>query len=477
MDERHMDERHMDERARTDIHAASVSRADFGADFTWGVATASYQIEGAWNEDGKGPSVWDTFTHGRRLGRSPIRDGSNGDVACDFYHRYPEDIATIGQLGFGAKRFSVSWPRVLPEGTGRINRPGIDFYSRVVDECLERGIEPWITLYHWDLPQALQDRGGWTNRDVVDWFSEYVGVVADALGDRVRHWMVFNEPLSFVMLGQLLGFHAPSDRGLRSFHSSLHHVNLCQAAGARVLRERIADPVVGTSHYLTDVRATGDRAVHRLAARSADAFLNRSFLEPNLGLGYPVEDCRFLKGVERFQRDGDDQAILVDWDFLGVQYYTRLKAPPLPVPGLWTIPLFGRDFRKYDLTATGWEVQPEGLHAVLMRAHSYGRFPRLVITENGAAYPDELVGDPRDPDSLRVHDSRRIVFYERHLAEILRAQRDGAPVDGYFAWSLIDNFEWSEGYGPRFGLVYVDYPTQRRVVKDSGRWFQRFLAE
>jgi beta-glucosidase len=280
-----------------------------------------------------------------------------------------------------------------------------------------------------------------------------------------------------VMIGQLLGMHAPGARGLRSFHSSLHHVNLSQAAGARVLRDRDPDAVVGTSHYLTDVRPTGESAAHRLAVRSADALLNRAFLEPNLGLGYPTSDCGFLRGVERYQRDGDDAAIAVDWDFLGVQYYTRLKAPPLPVPGLWTIPMFGRDHRKYDLTATGWEVQPDGLHSVIMRAHSYGRFPRLVITENGAAYPDQLVGDPTDDSaSLRVADPRRIVFYQQHLEQIRRAQLDGAPVDGYFAWSLIDNFEWAEGYGPRFGLVYVDYPTQRRVVKDSGRWFQRFLA-
>ena len=457
---------------------AGIRRTDFGEGFTWGVATASYQIEGAWDSDGKGPSIWDTFTHSKVLGlRSPIRDRSNGDVACDFYHRYREDVALTAELGFDAKRFSLSWPRVLPEGTGRVNQAGLDFYSRVVDECLERGVDPWITLYHWDLPQALQDRGGWTNRDVVDWFAEYVGVVADALGDRVRNWMVFNEPLSFVMLGQLLGAHAPGARGLRSFHSSLHHVNLAQAAAARVLRDRSPGAAVGTTHYLTDIRPTGTTAAHHLAARSADALLNRSFIEPNLGLGYPVEDCRFLAGVEKHHRTGDDRALLVDWDFLGVQYYTRLKAPPLPVPGLWTIPMFGRDVRNYDVTATGWEVQPEGLHAVIMRMHSYGRFPRLVVTENGAAYPDRLLGDPADPTSTpAVHDARRIHFYELHLAEVLRAQRDGAPVDGYFAWSLMDNFEWAEGYGPRFGLVYVDYPTQRRIVKDSGRWFQRLLT-
>jgi len=454
---------------------------DFGPDFTWGVATASYQIEGAWNLDGKGPSIWDTFTHGRGLGglRSRIAGGATGDEACDFYHRYPTDLALVPEMGFGAKRFSISWPRVLPEGTGRINPAGIDFYSRVVDRCLELGVEPWVTLYHWDLPQALQDRGGWANRDVVEWFGEYVGVVADALGDRVRNWMVVNEPLSFVLVGNLLGEHAPGLHSRSKFLASMHHVNLAQAEGARVLRDRATEPVVGTSHYLADIAATGTSAAHRHATRAADAFINRAYIEPNLGLGYPLADCGFLKPIEKYQKDGDETSIQVDWDFLGVQYYTRLKALLAPIPGMWTLPMFGRDHTSYDITATGWEVNPTGLHDVIMSMHAYGRFPRFVVTENGAAYPDDLIGDPGSTDpgaSLRVADQRRVHFYQRHLAEVLRAQRDGAPVDGYFAWSLMDNFEWADGYGPRFGLVYVDYPTQRRVVKDSGRWFQRLLT-
>lgn len=446
------------------IHDDELSKAVFGAGFTWGVATAAYQIEGAWNEDGKGPSVWDTFTHQPRR----IADRSNGDVACDFYHRYRDDIALTKQLGFDAKRFSISWPRVLPDGTGRIEQRGLDFYRRVVDECLNHGIEPWITLYHWDLPQSLQDRGGWPNRDVVRWFGEYVGVVADALGDRVRHWMVFNEPLSFTNLGYLLGVHAPGIRSPPKFLAAVHHVNLSQAEGARVLRDRATDPVVGTTHYLSPIQPTGASSLHQMAARNADALVNRLFLEPNLGLGYPTDTCRLIRGVERFVRDGDEKAILVDWDFLGVQYYTRLKAYLVPIPGFWTAPIFGRDWRNYELTSTGWEVRPDGLYDVLARANSYG-FRRLVVTENGAAYPDRLTGD-------RVRDLRRIGFYELHLEQVLRARRDGIPVDGYFCWSLLDNFEWAEGYRARFGLVYVDYPTQRRIIKDSGHWFQRFLT-
>jgi beta-glucosidase len=442
-----------------------LRQAHFGDGFTWGVASASYQVEGAWNDDGKGPSIWDTFTHRRWT----VKDRTDGDVACDFYHRYRDDIALVDEMHFGAKRFSISWPRILPEGTGRVEKRGLDFYQRVVDACLERGIEPWITLYHWDLPQALQDRGGWTNRAVLDWFGEYVGVVADALGDRVRHWMVFNEPLSFVLVGHLAGVNAPGFRNPFKFLAAAHHVNLCQGVGARVLRERCADPVVGTTQWLTSVRPTGTTARHRRAARAGDALLNRMYLEPNLGLGYPVEDLPLLRLMERYLKGDDERALAVDFDFLGVQYYTRLRVPPVPIPGMRTIPLFGHDHREYEVTAMGWEVQPNGLYDVLNRVHGYGRFNRLVITENGAAFPDRVEGD-------RVHDPRRVRFCIDHLTQVRRAVREGVPVDGYFYWSLTDNFEWAEGYRPRFGLVYVDYATQRRIIKDSGRWFQQFLA-
>lgn len=453
-----------------------LCREDFGDDFTWGVATAAYQIEGGWAAEGKGPSIWDTFTHrgGKHLGLIPrVRDGSTGDIACDFYGRYRDDVALVAELGFGAKRFSISWPRVLPEGTGRVNHAGLDFYSRVVDECLERGIEPWITLYHWDLPQALQDRGGWTNRDVVGWFSDFAEVMADALGDRVPRWMVFNEPLSFTSAGYLLGFHAPGIRGRRAFLAAVHHTNLAQAAGAAALRGRAADPIVGTTQYFAPVIPSGDSPLRRKGVVAVDALMNRIFVEPNLGLGYPTDDCPFIAPIERHIRAGDDVAVQVDWDFLGAQYYTAIRTPPLPIPGLWSAPIFGRDVRHFDVTAIGWEVRPEGLYDVLARCHGYGRFPSIGVTENGAAFPDRLEATP---DGERVRDPRRVEFYRAHLTEVRRALRDGIPVDGYFCWSLMDNFEWAEGYGPRFGITYVDYPTQRRVVKDSGRWFQALLS-
>ena len=448
-----------------------ISADDFGDGFTWGVATAAYQIEGAWDADGKGPSVWDEFTHGRGpLGLRRIKDGATGDVATDSYHRFEEDIALVAAMGFSAYRFSISWPRVMPDGTGAVNAAGLDYYSRVVDACLAAGIEPWVTLYHWDLPAALERRGGWTNREIVGWFSDYVSVVVAALGDRVRQWMVFNEPLSFTMLGYLLGAHAPGRRGPAAFCAAAHHVNLATAEGARAARAASprSDASIGTTQYLSPVLASGVGPLAGIAERSADALVNRLFLEPNLGLGYPWDDCGLLRGIKRHHRPGDDEVATIDLDFLGVQYYTRLRAPWLPIPGIWTIPHFGQD-RGCELTSMGWEVRPEGLGMVLDRVHAYGAYDRVVVTESGASFDEELVDD-------RVHDNRRIAYFQRHLAELRATIDRGVPVEGYFCWSLLDNFEWTFGYRPRFGLVHVDYATQQRIVKDSGRWFARLLG-
>lgn len=442
-----------------------LAKADFGDDFTWGVAHASYQVEGAWDVDGKGPSIWDTFTHGG--GR--VRNKDTGDTACDFYHRYADDTDLVKTLGFDAQRLSISWPRVLPAGTGKVNEPGLDFYDRVVDDCLAKGVAPWVTLYHWDLPQALQDQGGWANRSIVGWFEDYVGVVADRLGDRVKDWMVFNEPCSFLVVGHLLGVHAPGTRSLRKYLAGTHHVNLAQAAGARVLRAKVPEANVGTTHIVTPMRSKRDTERDRRAKASIDVIANRIFWEPNFGLGYPVDDAPIIAGVEKYVRAGDDTAIQVDWDFVGVQYYQRQLVKPWPVPKLRGVPWISRDFRNYEITAMGWEVQPDGLYEALERFHAYGKVPTLTVTENGSAYPDVLTGG-------RVHDDRRTAFYQAHLAEVRRAVRDGIPVDGYFCWSLMDNFEWAEGYDPRFGLVHVDFATQQRTIKDTGYWFQQFLG-
>jgi beta-glucosidase len=444
---------------------ADLTRREFGPDFTWGVAHASYQVEGAWDADGKGRSIWDTFAH--RPGK--IRDGSHADVACDYYHRYESDTDLVRDLGFDAQRFSVSWPRILPSGTGRVNQAGLDFYSRLVDANLERGIEPWLTLYHWDLPQALQDRGGWTNRDIVGWFGEYAALVAEHLGDRVRNWMVFNEPCSFVHGGYLAGVHAPGQRGLRPALAATHHVNLCQSVGAEAVRAHATDPNVGTTHIITPMRTAQDTPRHRRGAAVIDAFANRIFLEPNAGLGYPVDVSPLIGRVERFVKPGDDTALRVDWDFIGVQYYCRLLVKPVPVPGLWGVPWLSKDHRRFDVSGMGQEIQPDGLYEALQRVHDLPGDHRLVVTENGVTVPDRLVDG-------RVRDVRRTAFYQDHLAEVARARRDGLPVDGYFCWSLMDNFEWAEGYTARFGLTYVDFDTQERIVKDSGHWFRSFLT-
>ena len=292
--------------------------------------------------------------------------------------------------------------------------------------------------------------------------------MGEALGDRVSRWMVFNEPLSFTIVGHLLGVHAPGIRSRSKFLAAVHHTNLAQASGAAALRSVAPDAVVGTTQYFAPIVPSGDSALHRKATAAADALVNRLFVEPNLGLGYPTDDCGFIRPIEKVIRASDDEAVRVDWDFLGAQYYTRFRAPLLPIPGLWTAPMFGRDVRRYEVTATGWEVQPDGLYDVLARCRDWG-FEHIVVTENGAAFPDRLEGD-------RVRDPRRIEFYRAHLTEVRRAVRDGMPIDGYFCWSLMDNFEWADGYGPRFGITYVEYESQRRVVKDSGRWFRSLLA-
>lgn len=448
-----------------------MAASDFGDDFTWGVATASYQIEGAWNEDGKGPSIWDTFTHRKRRPVPTVFTGENGDVACDFYHRYESDLETMGGLGVGANRFSVSWPRVLPSGTGRVNEAGLDFYSRVVDATLANGMQPWLTAYHWDLPQALQDQGGWENRSIVGWFEEYVGVLVDRLGDRVKHWMVFNEPLSFCGGGYLLGMHAPGIVGQKSFMAAVHHVNLCQAAAARVIRAGVPDAVVGTTHVIGPVAARGPSAVQQKAKRSMDAITHGIFLEPNLGLGYPMDDNPVVRKVEPFIKAGDDEAVKVDFDFVGAQYYASFVA--FPVPYLGGLATRQPGVKGRDRDQMGHWLNPEGLFESVALLHAYDRYPSIVVTENGVSLPDAV---EVEGGTERVHDLRRIDYLRRHIAQVGRARQDGIPVDGYFYWSFMDNFEWALGYRPRFGLVHVDFATQHRVVKDSGHWYRAFLG-
>jgi beta-glucosidase len=445
-----------------------ISKADFGPNFKWGVATASYQIEGAWQEDGKSPSIWDTFAHGKKN----IKTGENADVACDFYHRYASDLELLKSLNFKVFRFSLGWPRLLPEGTGKINQQGVDFYNRVIDKCLDLGLEPWPTLYHWDLPQALEDKGGWMNRDVVDWFGEYTQLAAKSYGDRVKNWMVLNEPFAYTTLGYMLGWHAPGKKGLKHYLPAVHHTALAQAEGGRILRENVRDANVGTTYSVSYAVPKSNAEKHVRAAKRFDALMNRLFIEPALGMGYPTDTLPFLKKIEdKYAQPGDMERMKFDFDFIGIQnYYSVTVKKSLTTPVVWANEYSAkkREVPADQITDMGWEVTPEGIRQILKQFAAYPSVKKIIVTENGAAFPDKL-------ENGLVHDPLRVKFYEDYLAKVLQAKQEGAPVEGYFCWSFLDNFEWAEGFRPRFGLVHVDYETQQRTVKDSGRWFQAFL--
>jgi beta-glucosidase len=422
----------------------------FPPDFSWGAATAAYQIEGAWDADGKGESIWDVFS------RVPgaVADGDTGEVACDHYRRYREDVALMAELGLTAYRFSVSWPRVLPAGTGTANEAGLDFYDRLVDELLARGIRPLPTLYHWDLPQALQERGGWTSPDSPEWFGEYVHVVAARLADRVTEWITLNEPGVVAWVGHLEGRHAPGTRDLGVAVTVAHRLLLAHRAGAAAIRVAAPDARVGIALDLRPVHPAGDSPDEHEAAALLDAQQNRWFLDPLFGRGYPSELVDRLDELAPPPLDGYDGAL----DFLGANYYTRHRARPAPGRiGAETVAPAG-----VATTDMGWEVYPDGLRELLVRLHDECGPVPLRVTENGAAFGD---------------DRLRLDYLVRHLDAAASAIESGVPLEGYFVWSLLDNFEWAEGYAKRFGIVEVDYPTQRRTVRPSGRWYAELIGE
>jgi len=447
------------------IMAENFTKADFGSGFKWGVATAAYQIEGAWNEDGKGPSIWDTFSQNPKN----IKTKENGNIACDFYHRYESDISLIKQLNMDVFRFSLSWSRILPDGTGKVNPKGVEFYHKVIDRCLEAGVEPWITCYHWDLPQALQDKGGWTSRESLKWFSEYVDLISKKYGDRVKNWMVLNEPMAFVGLGYILGMHPPGYRSIKKFNAAAHHVTLCQAEGGRIIRANVPNAQVGTTYSCLPVEPKNEKAKHEKAARKLDALMNRLFIEPALGLGYPVDDLSLIRGIEKHIQPGDDELMKFQFDYIGLQNYTRLVARhSLWPPVVWANEVKPAKRGVTETTEMGWEVYPEGIYKILKQFAAYEGVKKIIVTENGCAFPDTVVNES-------VHDTKRVQFFKDYLQNVLKAKREGVNLQGYFVWTLMDNFEWAEGYKPRFGLVYVDYPTQKRIIKDSGLWWREFL--
>jgi beta-glucosidase len=427
----------------------------------FGAATAAYQIEGATHADGRGESIWDRFAH--TPGR--VARGETGDVACDHYNRWEADLDVMAALGIETYRFSIAWPRVLPEGTGRVNAAGLAFYRRLAEGLRERGIEPVATLYHWDLPQALQDRGGWAERDTAALFAEYAAVVAEALGDVVSEWITINEPWVVAFQGHAHGTKAPGIRDWPTALRASHHALLAHGLATQALRGR-----VGITLNLAPIEAESETAGDRLAAEHMDGHLNRWFLDPVLRGEYPGDMVELYErrcGPLGWLEDGDLSLIAAPTEFLGVNYYApmRVRADagrgPLEVaqapPGPHT-------------TAMGWEVDPSGLERVLARVRAdYGDVP-IAITENGASYDDPPAADGR------VGDPQRTAYLESHLAALWRAVDEGVRVERYFVWSLLDNFEWEWGYDKRFGIVHVDFETQRRTPKDSALWYRDYIA-
>jgi beta-glucosidase len=438
----------------------------FGEDFLWGTSCSAYQIEGAWNEEGRGPSIWDEFSQEK----GNTYNNENGNVAVDFYHRYKEDIRLLKEMNFKVFRFSISWSRILPNGTGEVNQKGVEFYHNVIDECKRQGIEPWITLYHWDLPLALHNQGGWTNRDVVKWFSDYTAVCAKEYGTKVKNWMVFNEPAAFVGLGYLLGYHAPGKKSVSSFLKATHHTCLAMAESGRTIRSIIPDAIIGTNFSCSYVDAYKGKQKHNKAVRRLDAMLNRMFIEPSLGLGYPEKDLPFLKKIRKYMKDDDEDRLKFAFDFIGLQNYFRVVVKKSPfIPLVWARQINATK-RDVPVNEMGFEIYPEGIYKVMKQFSAYEGVKDILITENGVCVKDSLVNG-------KVHDPERIQFFRDYLEFVLKAKSEGVPVKGYFVWSLTDNFEWSEGYEPRFGLVYVDYKTQERYIKDSGIWFRDQLKK
>jgi beta-glucosidase len=430
----------------------------FPTNFTWGAATASYQIEGGWDADGKGESIWDRFSHTS----GKIIDATTGDDTCDHYHRYREDVALMRQLGLKAYRFSISWPRVQPAGFGKINPAGLDFYDHLVDAMLEANIDPYVTLHHWDLPQALYEKGGWLNRDNLAYFADYSALMAKYLGDRVRHWATFNEPIVIAEAGYLGGGHAPGLKGdSKSAGQVIHH--LLVAHGLAVQALRAVDPALQLGIVLSEwnMEPASDDPADVAAAGNAWDNHETTFLHPIFRGHYHPGTVEAMEEAFPQIKAGDMALIAQKLDFLGINCYSRVVISAQGRVG--RVP--GSEYTEMD-----WEVCAPSFRRMLNRIHADYDLPPIYITENGAAFPDIV-----SPDGL-IHDDRRLDYVRQHLRQLRLAMQDGVVVRGYFVWSLMDNFEWSFGYTKRFGVVRVDFETQKRTIKDSGMWYARVIA-
>ena len=441
----------------------AVTETGFPAGFAWGAATAAYQIEGGATADGKGESIWDRFSHTP----GAISDGSTGDVACDHYRLWHADVDQMARLSLNAYRFSVSWPRIFPEGKGALNASGLDFYEQLVERVLAQGITPFVTLYHWDLPQALQDKGGWENRDTALYFADFAVALARRLGDRVGHWITQNEPHVVVYDGHVMGTKAPGLRDKRLILPVSHHLLLSHGVATQALRSELPEGAqIGATLNFAHIEPASDREEDAQAARIRDGLWHRLYLDPLYRGAYPEDVLPLVAAPLDLIRDGDLEIIASPTDFLGVNYYTRsiIRAGAGGAEDPRSVPPRGA------LTTMGWEVYPEGLTQVLTRLRADYAPKGMYITENGAAYPDHVAPDGR------VYDTERKEYLRRHFQAARDALAAGAPLRGYFVWSLLDNFEWSHGYTQRFGIVYTDYATQQRIPKESAAFVSAVAA-
>lgn len=440
---------------------------DFGENFIWGVAMAAPQNEGAYNEDGRGPSIWDNFA--RRQGK--IKGNGKPYIACDFYHRYKDDLLLAKALGFKSFRFSISWSRIFPEGTGKPNKEGVAFYHKVIDECLKLDMEPFVTLYHWDLPAALEKEGGWTSHHMNKWFNRYATFCATEFGDKVKKWIVLNEPFGFTMLGYMIGKHAPGKTGLNNFLKAVHHAAMAQADGGRILRSEVSKAYIGTTFSCSQVIPFTDSKEDKAAAHKTDILLNRLFIEPLLGKGYPKDDFPLLEKLELQNTAWKyTEKLRFDMDFIGLQNYFPVVVKHNPFIPIVNASEVKAATRKVPHTAMGWEINANGFHNIIKQFWKYGAIKEIIITENGAAFNDVL------EDGV-IADQQRIDYFQSHLQAVLKAKKEGINIKGYMAWTLMDNFEWAEGYKARFGLIHVDFKTQLRTIKDSGYWFRDLLTQ
>lgn len=442
-----------------------IKASAFGKDFMWGVATAAAQIEGAANLYGRGPSIWDTFA--QRAGK--IKKGQNPSFACDFYHRYQEDIALVKALGFKVFRFSISWSRLLPYGKGFVNQEGIKFYHQVIDACLKLNLVPYVTLYHWDLPEELSKNGGWTSFSINADFNEFVSLCAKTYGSKVKNWIVLNEPFGFTSLGYMLGIHAPGETGLVNFFAAALHTAIAQADGGKILRAEVANANIGTTFSCSEIIPYTQSDADVLAAKRVDCLMNRFFIEPTLGMGFPTANWDVLEKFAISHSTWRHQERMhFDFDFIGLQNYFPLVIKYnafIPIIQAWEIKAKSR---KKPHTAMGWEINADSFYNIIKQFAAYPAVKNIIITENGAAFKDKLANGIID-------DQDRIDYFKAYLSALLKAKNEGINITGYMAWTLMDNFEWAEGYEARFGLVHADFKTQERTIKNSGYWWQSFL--